>query len=365
MRIGFVSTASTWGGGERLLLQLTQGCVAAGADVTLAAPARSELIRRVDPAIGVALPGKARGPAALWRLRREFGAEYDAVVLNDPHAITYAGAALAGLSVSRIGVRHTCFPLKSVWKHTHLVDHVVCVSDSARQNCLEAGLKASRTSVIHGGLTPQTPTAEQLDSARSDLAWGDAAEPLCLAIGSLLPVKGLDTLIHALAEAKHRGEGFRLAIAGDGPERQSLQQLAQRLGVADRLRLLGFRDDVPALLRVADLFVNASHNEGLSLVLIEAMHAGTPIVSTDVGGSCEVLGSRDVASAPVARVFTPGDPIGALDAITETQIDVTGVTERVSAGRHRAAELFSVEAMVIGYIDLIARLNERRAPRAA
>lgn len=364
MRIGFVSTASTWGGGERLLLQLAEGCRDAGIDPLLAAPEASELAQRSDTRV-VPLPGRGRGPAALWRLRQAMTRDIDAVVLNDPHAITYGGVALAGIGAPRIGVRHTCFPLGSPWKHTHLVDHVVCVSNAARQNCLDAGLAADRLTVIHGGLAATTPTPDQLETARQTLAWGDAEAPVLLAIGSLLPVKGFDTLIEAVSTARRAGHNWRLAIAGEGPERETLTQLIEARGVVDRVRLLGFRSDISALLRLADGFVNASHNEGLSLVLIEAMHAAAPIVSTAAGGSAEVLGTTEANATPVARVFEPGDVAGAVEAIGATLSHKEDAVERAAAGRKRAEERFSVATMVDGYVRLIDRLRAESPGHAA
>ncbi|MEO1496462.1 MAG: glycosyltransferase [Planctomycetota bacterium] len=377
MKLGFVSTASTWGGGERLLIQLIEGCVAAGVETTLAAPAASDLLTRADAAGGIELApltGRGRTPADWWRLRAAFakGAEFaegfDAVVLNDPHAITYGGATLARWQADgplRLGVRHTCFPLRSPWKHTRLVDHVVCVSAATRDNCITAGVPADRLTVVHGGLAPATPTPEQIATARTSLGRSQGDETTLLAIGSLLPVKGFDTIIRAVARAAVEGQRWRLAIAGEGPERPRLEALADKLGVADRVCLLGFRDDTPALLAAADVLVNASHNEGLSLVLLEAMHAGAPIVSTSVGGSAEVLGVDPAGSTPVARLFEPGDADGAYQQINACVRRTTETRRLTLQASQRAAECFSAPSMVAGYTALVRHLQAARTRRAA
>ena len=92
-------------------------------------------------------------------------------------------------------------------------------------------------------------------------------------------------------------------IAGEGPQRDQLVAKAATLGVADRVRWLGHRDDVPALLAAADLFVLPSLNEGLPLAAMEAMLAGVPIVATDAGGTGEIV--RDGITGVLVP---PGDP---------------------------------------------------------
>jgi glycosyltransferase involved in cell wall biosynthesis len=104
--------------------------------------------------------------------------------------------------------------------------------------------------------------------------------PLVIAIGRLVPVKGFDVLLRAWAEVP----SARLLIVGDGPERAALEALSRQLGVSPRVTFAGFRSDVQSLLRTADLMVIASRREGLPLVLIEALHARRPVVSTAVGG---------------------------------------------------------------------------------
>ncbi|MEX2446312.1 MAG: glycosyltransferase, partial [Dehalococcoidia bacterium] len=97
-----------------------------------------------------------------------------------------------------------------------------------------------------------------------------------------------------------------LVIAGDGPERPRLQQLAAEAGCADAVHLLGFVEDVPAVLAASDALVHASAAEGVPQVVIQALAAGAPVLATDV------VGLREVPDAPVTIVRANGD--GLLDA---------------------------------------------------
>lgn len=357
MKIALVSTQRTWGGGENVLAQLALGCRRAGHTIGVAAPAASataEWARKQTGIELVELAGRGRGPAAMWRLRHWVARTApDVVVLNDPHAITYCGVALAGLGVPRVGVKHTCFPVRSAWKHNHLVERVVCVAEAARRECLAAGVHASQLEVIHAGLDRLAPTSDEIAAAKSLFATKGEAAKHVLAIGSLLPVKGFDSLIEAAA----RSSGWNLWIAGEGPERDALEMQITKLGVADRVTLLGFRSDIGALLSAADVFASASHREGLSLVLVEAMMAGTPVVATPVGGNGEALQIEGPGVSPVARAVVPADPT-AMAAAIEAALQSTGDnTKRIVTAKAWADEHFTIERMTSDYLALFERIR--------
>lgn len=365
MQITFVSTQRTWGGGENVLAQLATGAVRAGASVSVAAGVGSVVAdwARDQPSIDLlAMPGRGRGPRGMWGLRRWVAnTGSDIVLLNDPHAITYGGTALAGLGVPRVGVKHTCFPVRSAWKHKHLVERVVCVAEAARRECLAAGIGADRLKVIHSGLDRLVPTETELASVQKQFETAEGSAKNVLAIGSLLPVKGFDTLIRAVAQPPTMP--WRLWIAGEGPERAALEALINKLGVADRVSLLGFRRDIGALLTAADAFASASHREGLSLVLVEAMMAGTPVVATPVGGNGEALLINEPGESSVARAVLPNDPRAMATAITASLETTDANTARVEAAKQWASDHFTVERMTRDYLALFERLVTQRAER--
>jgi glycosyltransferase involved in cell wall biosynthesis len=109
--------------------------------------------------------------------------------------------------------------------------------------------------------------------------------PLGLALGRLHPNKGFALLLEALAETRE----VRLAIAGDGPLRAALEQLAGGLGITDRVSFLGWREDVPELLANADFLVCPSLHEPLGNVVIEAWSAGLPVVATASEGPAGLI----------------------------------------------------------------------------
>jgi glycosyltransferase involved in cell wall biosynthesis len=136
--------------------------------------------------------------------------------------------------------------------------------------------------------------------------------PLVIAIGRLVPVKGFDVLLRAWADVP----SARLLIVGDGPERAVLEAQARHLGVSSRVTFAGFRPDVRALLATADLMVIASRREGLPLVLVEALQARRPVVSTAVGGMLGFLPPETLVPAenPVALAVTVNTALADLPA---------------------------------------------------
>jgi GalNAc-alpha-(1->4)-GalNAc-alpha-(1->3)-diNAcBac-PP-undecaprenol alpha-1,4-N-acetyl-D-galactosaminyltransferase len=102
-----------------------------------------------------------------------------------------------------------------------------------------------------------------------------------LAVGRLDPVKGFDRLIDAFASMASRFETWDLAILGEGRERGTLEEQVARLGLGNRIRLLGERQDPFPVYRGSDAFVLSSHREGFPMVLVEAMACGLPAVATN------------------------------------------------------------------------------------
>jgi glycosyltransferase involved in cell wall biosynthesis len=170
-----------------------------------------------------------------------------------------------------------------------LTGKVVFVSDHSRRVIVEErGLPSDKARVIHNGIAlgafgePATP-----DSARPRIRFGT--------VGRLVPVKAHRILIDAFATLLQRVPEAELTIAGQGPLFGEIQARIRELGIAAHVTLAGETRDVPAMLRKCDIFVFSSISEGLPIVILEAMAAGLPIVSTRVGGVPEVAPEGQVA----------------------------------------------------------------------
>ncbi len=126
--------------------------------------------------------------------------------------------------------------------------------------------------------TRPSATAKQADHGMPETQF------LVGTIGRLSDEKGFDLLIDAFARLVDRGLDARLVIAGEGPEQSSLQNQIDRLGMSQRIQLIGFCEDTRGFLEALDLFVLSSHREGLPNVVLEAMAVGVPVIATRVGG---------------------------------------------------------------------------------
>jgi glycosyltransferase involved in cell wall biosynthesis len=235
---------------------------------------------------------------------------------------------------------------------------VVAVSEDLAGFLVQGlGLPRARLEVVHNGipLPAEIPPAERTarrSSAREALGIPpDLA--LIVAVGNLYPVKDHASLLRALA----RLPGARVAIAGRGAEEEPLRRLAAELGLADRVHLLGLRDDVETVFASADVFAQPSLSEGLPLAVLEAMAAGLPVVASRVGGIPEA-----VADGETGYLVPPADPAALAAALARVLEAEDRGSALAAAARARAAAEFSVEQMTERYRQLYAGLCGQARP---
>ena len=193
--------------------------------------------------------------------------------------------------------------------------------------------------------------------------------PLVAVVSRLTPLKGLENLLEAAAMLKPRYPDARFLIVGETspmevPYLGELKELADRLGVGDRVIFTGRRSDVPALLSAINVSVMPSLNEALSNVLLESMGAGAPTVATRVGGTPEAL-----VHEQSGLLVAPGDSRAIADAVGRLLDNPTLAQRLGQAGRTLIKERFSVDRMVQStqdlYAELLARKQRTALPRTA
>ncbi|SDK11811.1 glycosyltransferase [Microbulbifer yueqingensis] len=172
--------------------------------------------------------------------------------------------------------------------------------------------------------------------------------PLLLAAGRLHRNKGFDTLLRAFSRVP---EGI-LWLAGSGPEEKALKSLCEELGLTERVRFLGWRDDVTALMSTVDIFICPSRHEGLGSVVVEAWAHGCPIIATASQGPAELIDSG------VTGIVTPIDEPGALaDAINKLVIDEAARYQLAEEARSHYWKKFSREVIVEQYLQLFRQVG--------
>ncbi len=222
------------------------------------------------------------------------------------------------------------------------MDRALAVSGYVKERLVRSDfLPADKVEVLYNGIDLRRFRAVQSDPAAVRRGLGiPPAAPLILSIGQLIEFKGMHVLIDALARMEDAG--VHALIVGEGPEDDRLARDIEHRGLANRVQLLGRRDDIAELLHAADLFVLPSvWNEALGYVIVEAMASGKAVVATRVGGIPEV-----VEDGVTGVLVEPGN--AALLALAAESLlrDPERLGRLGAHGRQVAESTFALEAAI-------------------
>lgn len=265
--------------------------------------------------------------------------------------------------VGRLGIVR---PAERRWKYRSAfarLDALIANSREVKETFVATApeLPAHAVHVVHNATLPgparERGPGQEPGSLREELGL-DAGTRLIMSVGALVRRKGYDLLLKALADVP----GPHLAIAGQGPWEEHLRTGARELGIDGRVHFLGRRDDVPALLAGADLFVLASRNDSLPNAMLEAMAAGVPVLVSTVAGVRTALAAR--GTGPAAGWMVAPDDLDALRRALEVAVAQCRAEEgraMAAEGARRAREWFSPERMV-AEVEAVLAGEEGRAP---
>ncbi len=203
------------------------------------------------------------------------------------HAHMMTGAVLG--RVAALGTRtKVVTTVHNSWqRHAILMragHRVIANSDATRREMIARGIPLSKIQTVLNGTVGSERLEVKKETTRVALE-----HPAVLTVAGMYVRKGIEDLIRAAARLREQVPGVRVYLAGDGPDRLRLEQLAADLQLTDTVTFLGFIADVEQLMPQADVFVLASHAEPFGLVICEARSAGVPVVATEVGGIPEAL----------------------------------------------------------------------------
>lgn len=342
----FYTDSSVLGGAENAMLMLLESLDREewrptlllddlpGAEALAARAAALEVPVRLVGPLPLGLEG-ARGVPGLARLlRRERPAVFHAH-MSSPVACKWGLAAAvaarvpAVLGTVQVGGyeppdRSAYWQLRALSRR---VDRYLAVSRGIADELVDGlGWPRRQIDVVYNAVDPARVGVEAPPGLRAELGGGD--RPLVLIPARLDAQKGHRVLFEAIPQVPEA----TFLLAGEGPEREALGALAAQLGIAERVRFLGRREDVPQLLAAADVFVLPSLYEGSSLAVLEAMAAGTPIVSSAIGGTDELI--EDGRSG---LLVAPGDVAG-LAAALRRVLDDSGLREGLAARARERVE---------------------------
>jgi glycosyltransferase involved in cell wall biosynthesis len=345
LRVAQLTLGLEVGGQERLLVEMARHRDRARFDWTVIVLGPRGTLADAIEAVGVRVlpldvPDGFR--PSLWRqLARLFRQErFDVVHTHDDRPLLYGMPAAWWAGVpKRIHTHHHGQLAHIPWRQRFLLrqasrfaEHFVCVSHDSARYMIDQGVAAPRVQTLWNGI----------DLTRFAYH-GPCDDGPIVTVARLSPEKDIANLLHAVRLVIAAFPDVRFEIAGDGPCRDELMQLARQLHVSEDVVFLGEVRDVPALLARAKLFVLPSQSEGISLTLLEAMACGLPVVTTHVGGNPEVV------EAGITGLLVPArDP----EALAQA-IGVVGDPERGRAmgvaGRQRVENCFDIRKMMARY----------------
>ena len=236
----------------------------------------------------------------------------------------------------------------------HCCDRVVCNSRAAADRLMAEGLPPNRIAVIPNALNSVSfsSTTPLLDRSSFLFRVGMIARMNTAS-------KNHHTFLRAAAIVGHKLPNAEFVLAGDGPLRPELESLTRKLGISERVRFVGDRRDIPAVLASIDVSVLPSLSESLSNAVLESMAAGIPVIASNVGGNPELI------AADRGLLVPPNDASALASAIEQVLLNPRMRSEFGNNSRKFVQSNFSIDAMRQRYEELYSELlEEKLGPQA-
>jgi len=322
LKILQLSSAASFGGGERYVADLTNSLVARGHDLYAVLRPRSPLISHLKAEIKTLPLRNALDVHSAHELAR-FVARHQIEVIHAHMARDYSLASYAARrnrNAKFIITRHVLFQLSRLHRHTLArAERVIAVSNAvARELRSQRILNEHQLAVVTNGVDV-TRFEIDFDRARFRQSLGLPPDgPLVASIGELRTLKRHDDFIRAAARVVSQLPDTHFVLAGldtslSGEVHKHLERLVHETGLIGRFHFLGWVEEAEKLLSAVDVFVSASETESFGLAIAEAMAAGTPVVATATEGAQEVISDRETGLlVPIGDVTRIADSISML-----------------------------------------------------
>jgi glycosyltransferase involved in cell wall biosynthesis len=358
MKVLHVDTAAGWRGGQNQVLLTALGQAAKGHEVTVACRAGGALEARARATAVIepfALPfrGDLWPPAILGLARVLRRVRPDVVQLHDAHAVSNGRLATRLAAPARlVATRRVDFPLRGVLSRRKYrgCDRVIAVSRAITAVLTAGGIESDRIRLVYEGVADRAPQAGGTEALR---ALGvPEGSPVVGNVAALTGHKDHATLIEAAGLVLRARAETRFVIVGEGPLRAELEARVREGGLAGRVVLAGFRDDVDRLLPAFDVFCLSSHLEGLGTSVLDAMAFGRPVVATAAGGIPEA-----VEDGVTGRLVPVRDPVRLARALLDILRDPAKGRALGEAGRKHFLARFTADRMAEETLRVYAELT--------
>lgn len=356
MNILQISSASSFGGGERYVADLTNSLTARGHVLYVAVRPGSPLVRHLQlpPERVLTLPLRnaldVQSAHELDRIVRRYRIEVvHAHMARDYSLASYA--ARRNRQTKFVATRHVLFQLNRLHRHTLArAERVIAVSGAVAGELRRQGiLNEKQIALIHNGIEVERFNRACASFDRVQFLRSMGLPPHCLLVGSIGELRTLkrhDDFIRAAAliVAKFPETHFVLAgldTSASGEVHKDLERLVGELGLKDCFYFVGWLDEAEKLLCAMDVFVSASETESFGLAIAEAMAAGTAVVTTETEGAKELIEDQTTG------VLVPiGDVPRIADAVNKLLEDPERRREMGARAQEAANTRFSLQRMV-------------------
>ncbi len=349
LRILHTEWSDGWGGQESRIVGEMAGMKERGHSVVLATRRQCKIAGEATkigiPVIFLQMRGKV-DLGSIIPLARYLRREAIQVVNTHSGVDSWIGAFAAKLAGTPVLVRtrHLNIPLKRNWLNFvhYLADQIVSCGETMRNHLVDGcGFPAKQITSIPTGIDFATfaPTRSRQEMRQS--LGITPVDFVVLMVGIIRSVKRHVIALRAFQSLLDKHPAARLLLAGDGPMQKEMEQLARTLGIHERVRFLGHRDDVPDLMTAADVLLLTSRSEGVPQAVTQALGLGLPVVATAVGGVPEL-----VMHEQTGLLIPPEDPQATTDALLRIAEDRQLAARLGVAGQKHAIANFSLTAML-------------------
>lgn len=349
LRILHTEWSDGWGGQEQRVVSEMAGMLQRNHHMVLATRPQCRIAKKASdrgiPLLLMDMKGKF-DLRTILKLARFLKQEHIQVVNTHSSIDSWIGSLAAKLAGTPVLVRtrHINLPLKRNWLNFvhYLPDAIVTCGEAMRRQLTDRyGFPANQLANIPTGIDfTRSQPSKSRDEARHALGLARHAY-VVLMVGIMRGVKRHEVALRAFRELATAHPEAELLLAGEGPMLPDMQRLASELGIADKVRFLGHREDVPDLMTAADLLLLTSRSEGVPQAVAQALGLGLPVVATAVGGVPEL-----VIHEKTGLLVPPENPKATAEAMLRLVNNPLFATQLGQEGRRRVLSEFNLNSML-------------------
>jgi glycosyltransferase involved in cell wall biosynthesis len=350
MNILFISSIQMWGGGEVFLMDIMRGMKERGHTVSVLCRPKTELAKNAKKigfnVITIRIAGDF-DPFVIWNASRIMKKnKIDVICTNMDKDLRFGGLAakLAGVK-GIIPSREIDYPLKDTFRYrfiyNHVATHLVVNSEATKNTVIKSApwFDPQRMTVIYKGISLESFDALPASNLADEIGVPPATKFITF-VGQLDERKGIRYLLDAWKDIHSRHTDVMLLLIGKGPMQKFIETFIVQHSLKSSVRLLGFRNDIPAILQQSYLLTLPSLWEGFGYVLVEAMAAKLPTVATATSSIPEI-----VVHEKTGLLVPPRQSKALAEAFNTLISDPEKAHMMGEAGRIRMEELFTIDVM--------------------